>query len=114
MLTVLNVSVIAILFMRKLILFFCVDEPIVICTECRFSDPASTTMLDTATVEKKRELTVDQFRPYFVKGMVILLFFLHLGAKYNLQGGNWTGSLSRKRTCSWSSAHLEVCTPRQS
>jgi hypothetical protein len=51
--------------------FFCAAKPIVICTECRFSDPASTTMLDTATIEKKRDLAVAQFLPYFKKGMIL-------------------------------------------
>jgi hypothetical protein len=44
------------------------SEPIIICTECRFSDPASTTKLDKAAIERKRDLTVDQFYLYFKKG----------------------------------------------
>lgn len=46
-------------------------EPIVICTQCKFSDPDATTKLDKATVAKTRDLTIDQFRPYFAKGMIL-------------------------------------------
>eukprot|EP00026_Physarum_polycephalum_P013206 Phypoly_transcript_13585.p1 GENE.Phypoly_transcript_13585~~Phypoly_transcript_13585.p1 ORF type:complete len:237 (+),score=19.20 Phypoly_transcript_13585:123-833(+) len=43
-------------------------EPIVICTECRFSAPTANTYISKRKVQKKCELTVEQFRPYFAKG----------------------------------------------
>jgi len=43
-------------------------EPIVICAECRFSDPASTTSQNKDEIKNKRSLTVAQFRPYFEEG----------------------------------------------
>jgi hypothetical protein len=59
-----------------LFFIFCAAEPIVICTECRFSDPASTTKLSKATVHEKRDLTVAQFQPYFKKGMILSISIL--------------------------------------
>eukprot|EP00026_Physarum_polycephalum_P000476 Phypoly_transcript_00477.p1 GENE.Phypoly_transcript_00477~~Phypoly_transcript_00477.p1 ORF type:complete len:481 (+),score=53.06 Phypoly_transcript_00477:1147-2589(+) len=45
-------------------------EPIVICTECRFSAPPANTYISKRKVQKKCELTVEQFRPYFAKGTI--------------------------------------------
>jgi hypothetical protein len=66
-----NVSTYVFYFLFFVNLLFCAAEPIIICTECRFSDPALTTPLDKATVKQKRELTVKQFRPYFNEGTIL-------------------------------------------
>jgi hypothetical protein len=46
-------------------------EPIVICTECRFSDPTAKTYLSKGEVQEKHALTVKQFHPYFAKGATL-------------------------------------------
>ena len=79
-------------------------KPIVICIECRFSDPTSTTSLDKAAIAQKRELTISQFRPYFEEGMILPPFeSIHWG---NLQENSWMGFWLRNQTCSWSSVRL--------
>ncbi len=46
-----------------------VPEPIVLCVECRFSDPEAKTVLSKLDVKRKRDETVRQFRPYFRTGI---------------------------------------------
>jgi hypothetical protein len=48
-----------------------IAEPIVLCVECRFSDPEATTLLSKADVKKKRDLTLRQFHPYFREGILL-------------------------------------------
>lgn len=58
-----------------------VSEPIIICAECRLSDPEEgdkrkkkekeAMPLTKADIKQKRDLTVRQFRPYFRKGIIL-------------------------------------------
>jgi len=40
-------------------------DPIIICVECRFSEPTAATKLNRDAVLEKRKNTIEQFRPYF-------------------------------------------------